>query len=157
MTLSHIEGKTSQPVPLMDCGLWLVCVVPTESIDLHVVGDLALCEQTICSPAKQASCKQYTLGACQIFEQAVISIGLKDNLETMLSCDSCRDQLITVGPVRGELIVKVYRVLLKQECLYLSYFLTPKLKRQFIFNIEICIIERKVKKCLLKLSHEGWT
>ena len=29
-----------------------------------------------------------------------------------------------------------------QECLYLSYFLTPKLKRQFIFNIEICIIER---------------
>ena len=34
--------------------------MPTESIDLHVVGDLALCEQRICSPAKQASCKQYT-------------------------------------------------------------------------------------------------
>ena len=29
-----------------------------------------------------------------------------------------------------------------QGSLYLSYFVTPKLKRQFIFNIEICRIER---------------
>ena len=49
--------------------------------------------------AKQASCKQYTLGACQIFEQAIFSIRLKDNLEAMVSCDSCRDQLIKMGPV----------------------------------------------------------
>ena len=89
-------------------------MLPTESVDLHVVGDLALCEQTICSPAKQASCKQYTLGACKIFEQAVFSMRLKDNLEAMVSSDSCRDQLIKVGPVQGDLIVKVYRVLLKQ-------------------------------------------
>ena len=27
-----------------------------------------------------------------------------------------------------------------QGSLYLSYFVTPKLKRQFIFNIEICIM-----------------
>ena len=89
-------------------------MLSTESIDLHVVGDLALCKQTICNPAKQASCKQYTLGACQIFEQAVFSTRLKDNLEAMVSCDSCRDQLIKVGPVQRDLIVKVYRVLLKQ-------------------------------------------
>lgn len=74
-------------------------MLPTESVDLRVVGDLALCEQRICSPAKQASCKQYTLGACQIFEQAIFSIRLKDNLEAVVSCDSCRDQLIKMGPV----------------------------------------------------------
>ena len=68
-------------------------MLPTESIDLNVVGDLALCEQTIRSPAKQASRKQYTLGAYQIFEQAIFSIMLKDNLEAVVSCDSCRDQL----------------------------------------------------------------
>ena len=68
-------------------------MLPTESIDLHVVGDLALCEQTICSPAKQASCKQYTLGAYQIFEQEIFSRRLKDSLEAVVSCDSCRDQL----------------------------------------------------------------
>ena len=83
-------------------------MLPTESIDLHVDGDLVLCEQTICSAAKQASGKQYTLGACKIFEQAIFSIRLKDNLEAMVSCDSCRDQLIKVGPVQGDLIVKVY-------------------------------------------------
>ena len=49
--------------------------------------------------AKQASCKQYTLGAGKIFEQANFSIRLKDNLEVMVSCDSCRDQLIKMGPV----------------------------------------------------------
>ena len=38
----------------------------------------------------------------------------KDNLEAMVSFDSCRDQLIKVGPVQRDLIVKVYRVLLKQ-------------------------------------------
>ena len=64
-------------------------MLPTESVDLHVVGDFSLCEQTICSPAKQASCKQYTLGAYQILEQAVVSIRLKDNLEAVVSCDSC--------------------------------------------------------------------
>ena len=74
-------------------------MLPTESIDLHVVGDLALCEQIICSAAKQASCKQYTLGAWKIFEQAVVSIRLNDNLEAVVSCDSRRDQLIKVGPV----------------------------------------------------------
>ena len=74
-------------------------MLPTESVDLHVVGDLALCEQTICSPAKQASCKQYTLGACQIFKQVIFSIRLKDKLEAVVSCDSSRDQLIKVGPV----------------------------------------------------------
>ena len=74
-------------------------MLPTESVDLHVVGDLALCEQTICSPAKQASCKQYTLGACQIFEQVIFSIRLKDKLEAVVSCESSRDQLIKAGPV----------------------------------------------------------
>ena len=55
-----------------------------------------MCEQTICSPAKQASCKQYTLGAYQIFEQEIFSRRLKDNLEAVVfsdSSDSCRDQL----------------------------------------------------------------
>ena len=28
----------------LNCGLWWVFVLPTESTDLHVVGDLALCE-----------------------------------------------------------------------------------------------------------------
>ena len=68
----------------------------------------------------------------------------------MLSCDSCRDQLITVGPVRGDVIIKVYRVLLKQcydasshiGVFVFAYFLTPKFKCQFIFNIDACIIER---------------
>ena len=45
----------------LNCGLWWVFVLPTESVDLHVVGDLALREQTICSPAKKASGKQYTV------------------------------------------------------------------------------------------------
>ena len=36
-------------------------MLPTESVDLHVVGDLVLREQTICSPAKKASGKQYTV------------------------------------------------------------------------------------------------
>ena len=45
----------------LNCGLWWVFVLPTENVDLHVVGDLALREQTICSPAEKASGKQHTV------------------------------------------------------------------------------------------------
>lgn len=54
------------------------------------------------------------LSARKIFEQAIISRRLKDNLEAVFLFHSCRDQCITVGPVWGDLIIKVYQVLLKQ-------------------------------------------
>lgn len=66
MTMSQLKAKHPSTPNNLDCGLWWVFVLPTESIDLHVGGDLALCEQTICSPTKQASYKQYTLGECKI-------------------------------------------------------------------------------------------
>lgn len=60
----------------------------------------------------------------------------------MLSCDSCRDQLITVGPVRGDVLKQCYDTSSHIGVFVFAYFLTPKFKCQFIFNIDTCIIER---------------